>query len=151
MDPLYLDKSNPAVYKAMTDVTRAVAKARDEAGIDRRLSELVNVRVSQLNGCVFCLDLHTRKLLDLGENPQRVAVLPAWRDAELFTETERAALELAEYLTDLPAPEQRIAAEYRVREVLSDDEYAALAWVAITMNSFNRVSIASRHPVTPRP
>lgn len=150
MDPLFLDKSNPAVYAAMTDVTRAVAKARDEAGIDRRLSELLNVRVSQLNGCVYCLDLHTHKLLGLGESPQRLAVLTAWREAGLFTETERAALELAEIVTLLPEPEERIAAEYRVREVLSDAEYAALAWVAITMNAFNRVSITSRHPVKPR-
>lgn len=149
MDPLYLDKSNPAIYDLMVATAKGVSAAAAEAGLDRRLVELVNLRCSQINGCAFCLDLHTRRALAYGETTQRLGVLPTWREAGVFTEMERAALEVAEFVTELPEPEERIAAEYRAREILSDAEYAAVAWVAVAMNAFNRVSITSRHPVHP--
>jgi AhpD family alkylhydroperoxidase len=149
VDPLYLDKSNPAIYDLMVATAKGVSVAAAEAGLDRRLVELVNLRCSQINGCAFCLDLHTRRALAYGETTQRLGVLPTWREAGVFTEMERAALEVAEFVTELPEPEERIAAEYRAREILSDAEYAAVAWVAVAMNAFNRVSITSRHPVHP--
>ncbi|RJS47822.1 carboxymuconolactone decarboxylase family protein [Nocardioides cavernaquae] len=150
MDPLFLDKASPDIYGHLMDAARAAGAAAAAAGLDRRLVELVSLRVSQLNGCSYCLDVHTARALKAGETPQRLGVLPAWAEAGLYTEIERAALELAEAITVLPHPEERLDLEFRVREVLSDAEYAAVAWLAISMNAFNRISITSRHPVTPR-
>lgn len=150
MDALYLDKANPDVYAALRAVASAASKAAKDAGLSARLVELVSLRVSQINGCAYCLDVHHPKAVKAGETEQRLALLPAWRETELFDETERAALELAEAITTLPTAEERIATEYRVREILSDAEFAAVSWVSISMNSMNRLSITSRHVVRTR-
>jgi AhpD family alkylhydroperoxidase len=150
MDPLYLDKAAPDIYAHLVAASKAVGANALAAGLDRRLIELVNLRVSQLNGCSFCLDLHTQRALNAGETTQRLGVLVAWQEAGLYSEVERAALELAEAITVLPHPEERLELEFRVREVLSDAEYAAVSWLAVSMNAFNRISITSRHPVRPQ-
>jgi AhpD family alkylhydroperoxidase len=150
MDPLFLDKASPDIYGHLMAAARAVGASAAAAGLDRRLVELVSLRVSQLNGCSYCLDVHTARALKAGETTQRLGVLPAWQEAGLYTELERAALELAEGITMLPHPEERLDLEFRVREVLSDAEYAAVSWLAISMNAFNRISITSRHPVKPQ-
>ena len=149
MDPCYLDKTNPEIYAHMVATAKAVGAAADAAGLSPLLVELVNLRVSQINGCAFCLDLHARRALNHGETVQRIGVLSAWREAGVFSEMEQAALEVAEAMTLLPTPEERIAAEGRGREILSDVEFSAVAWLAVAMNAFNRVSITSRHPVRP--
>jgi AhpD family alkylhydroperoxidase len=150
VDPLFLDKSNPDIYAHMVGTAQAVTAAAADAGLDRLLVELVNLRVSQINGCAFCLDLHSRRALKEGESAQRIAVLTTWREAAVYSEMERAALEVAEFVTLLPGPEKRKLAEARAREILSDTEYAAVAWLAVAMNAFNRVSITSCHPVRPQ-
>jgi alkylhydroperoxidase family enzyme len=85
-----------------------------------------------------------------GETPQRLAVLPAWRDVDLFSPTERAALALAEAITVLPDHHTRERERARAREQLTDDQFSAISWLAITMNAFNRISIISGHPVRQR-
>lgn len=148
---IFIDKQSPRAYKAMRAAAETVRAVATEAGLDRSLVELVNIRVSQLNGCSFCLDRHSRAALDAGETPQRLSVLPAWRDTELFTPRERAALAMAEVTTDPTDAAAQEQAYEAAREVFSDDELSALIWVAITINSFNRVSILSKHPVRPAP
>ncbi|MFI8263757.1 MULTISPECIES: carboxymuconolactone decarboxylase family protein [unclassified Streptomyces] len=150
-DRIYVDKQSPAAYRALVKTADAVRTTATEAGLDRMLVELVNLRVSQLNGCAVCLDVHTRAALRAGETTRRLGVLAAWRDTELFTARERAALALAEATThpaDALAQERAYA---RAREVLDDDEISAVIWVAITINAFNRVSILSKHPVREAP
>ncbi|MEV0993104.1 carboxymuconolactone decarboxylase family protein [Streptomyces sp. NPDC049949] len=150
-DRIYVDKQSPAAYQALVRTADAVRTTAAEAGLDRNLVELVNLRVSQLNGCAFCLDVHTRAALRAGESTRRLGVLAAWRDTELFTARECAALALAEATThpaDALAQERAYA---RAREVLDDDEISAVIWVAITINAFNRVSILSKHPVREAP
>lgn len=149
VDPLYLDKTNPDLYAALMTAARGVTDAATSAGLTPGLVELLCVRVSQINGCAFCLDLHTKRAGEAGESPRRLAVLDAWHETELFDEVERAALEWVETVTTLPTAEERLAVEYRVRESLSDAEFAAVSWLAVTMNAANRLSIASRHPVRP--
>lgn len=144
---LYLDKQHPALWKAISGLGLKVQEAAEEAGIGRGLLELLNVRISQINGCAYCLDLHVRRAAEAGESPQRLAVLPAWRETALFTEKERAALALAESITELPDQRAREHAEAFARECLSAEEFSAVSWVAVTMNAFNRVSITSHHPV----
>ncbi|MFZ2527411.1 MAG: carboxymuconolactone decarboxylase family protein [Rhodococcus sp. (in: high G+C Gram-positive bacteria)] len=142
-----IDKQTRAVYRAQVAVAVAVRDAVAEAGLDRTLVELVNLRVSQINGCAYCLDVHTRDALAGGEKPQRIAVLRAWRDTELFDDAERAALELAEAVTTLPSWYEQDRAYVEARLHLTDDQFSAVVWVVIAMNAFNRVSIVSRHRV----
>ncbi|MFE1547871.1 carboxymuconolactone decarboxylase family protein [Streptomyces sp. NPDC058718] len=144
---VYLDKQSPTAYRALVATADAVRATAAEAGLDRLLVELVNLRVSQINGCASCLDVHTKAALRAGETARRLGVLPAWRDTELFTPRERAALALAEVTTDPADSLAQDRAYDLAREVLNDDEISAVIWVAITINAFNRVSILSRHPV----
>lgn len=152
-DPLafYLDKSDPDAWKAIGALSTAVKKSAEAAGLSTELVELVNLRVSQINGCTFCLDLHTRRAVKAGVTTQRLGLLAAWRDAEaIYSETERAALDLAEAVTTLPRDEDRQTSQVLAHGVLTDEQYSAVQWIAITMNATNRISIMSHHPVRPR-
>jgi AhpD family alkylhydroperoxidase len=118
-------------------------KAAAEAGIDPLSVELVRIRVSQLNGCAFCLRMHVRDALDKGESTDRIAVVPAWRETAYFTQAEQAALEIAERITNISEE----AAEDG--SALTTQQAAVLKWIAITMNAFNRIAIASRYEIGP--
>lgn len=152
-DPLsfYLDKSDPAAWKAVGGLSVAAKNAAAAAGLDDQLVELVNLRISQLNGCAYCLEVHTLKGLDAGLDAQRLGLLAAWREAEaLYSETERAALDLAEAVTLLPGQEDQHVSQLMSHHVLTDEQYSAVQWLAITMNVTNRISILSHHPVRRR-
>ncbi|MFJ8112280.1 carboxymuconolactone decarboxylase family protein [Streptomyces sp. NPDC096132] len=144
---IFIDKQSPKAYHALVQTSEAVRATAADAGLERTVVELVNLRVSQLNGCAFCLDVHTKAALRGGEDTRRLGVLAAWRDTELFTPAERAALALAE-ATTFPADAAAQEAAYAdARQVLTEDQISALIWVAVTINAFNRVSILSKHPV----
>lgn len=149
-DPLFLDKSNPELWKSIVAFSGQLTASHRAAGVSDRLAELVNLRVSQINGCSYCLDLHIRKALEAGESMQRISLLEVWEDVELFDEKERAALTVAEAATELPCYEERVAALASARMVLDEKEFAVIQWLAISMNAFNRISILSRHPVRER-
>jgi AhpD family alkylhydroperoxidase len=144
---VFVDKQSPEAYHALTATAEAVRGVAAAAGLDRLLVELLNIRVSQINACAYCLDLHTRAALRAGETTQRLGVLPAWRDTQLFTPRERAGLALAEATTSPADVRAQESAYALARAVLSDAEISAVIWVAITMNAFNRVSVMSKHPV----
>ncbi|MQY34384.1 hypothetical protein SRB17_23530 [Streptomyces sp. RB17] len=146
---IFIDKQSPKAYHALLQTSEAVRATAAEAGLDRTLVELVNLRVSQINGRAYCLHVHTRAALRAGDTPDRLGVLAAWRETELFTPAERAALALAEATTAASDAAAQDAAYAVARDVLTDDQTAAVIWVAVTINAFNRVSIMSRHPVRP--
>lgn len=146
---IHVDKQSPTAYRAAIGVATAVTDLAAQVGLPRALVELVNVRVSQLNGCPSCLEVHTRKAIAAGVTAKQLATLPVWRDTELFDERERATLRLAEITTTLPDHDTAEREYARARKVLGDDELSAVVWVAIAINSFNRVSILSRHMVRP--
>ncbi|MCF8587763.1 carboxymuconolactone decarboxylase family protein [Gordonia liuliyuniae] len=146
-----LDKQNPDIYKQFVATSVAVAAAAAAAGLDRRVVELVNLRCSQLNGCAFCLSLHHEDAITAGVTEQQIAVLPAWREAPyLYDDQTRAALELAETVTELPGPGDANCAYERAADILDAAQIAAVTWASITMNAFNRVSIMSEYNVRPR-
>ncbi|EMY32897.1 alkylhydroperoxidase [Arthrobacter crystallopoietes BAB-32] len=148
-DRVFIDKQHPAAYRALNGLGLKVREAAEEAGFDRRLVELINVRVSQLNGCAYCLNMHVKDALAAGESQQRLAVLAAWRDTSLFSEQEQAVLALAESITELP-PHELADHEYAfARQRLTAEQISAVSWIVLTMNAFNRLSIVSRHPVRP--
>lgn len=146
---VHVDKQTPDAYSAMVTVATAVTKSAREAGLSRSLTELVNVRVSQINGCASCLEVHNARAAAAGVTDKQLATLSVWRDTELFDDREQAALRLAEITTTLPDHDTAEREYARARKVLTDDELSAVVWVATAINAFNRVSILSRHPVRP--
>lgn len=151
MARFYLDKSDPANWEASNVWAERIADSTREAGLHPAVVELLSMRISQINGCAYCLDVHGRKALQAGITAQQLAVLSTWREAEeMFTDHERAALAIAEAATVLPEPEVRRAELAEARALLTDQEYSALQWAAIRMNVYNRISILSEHPVRPR-
>jgi AhpD family alkylhydroperoxidase len=128
-------------------LSTSVEQAAAAVDIQPAFLELIRLRVSQVNGCAYCLRTHTRAALKAGETTDRLAVLAAWRETGYFTDRERAALELAEAVTLVdrgPVSEEVYA---HVAQTLSEAEISAVAWITIVMNSFNRVRIARRQPV----
>lgn len=151
---VYVDKQQPSVHQAMSAVTQETRARAEAAGISRAVLELLNVRCSQINACAYCLDLHTRVAIREGVTAQQLGVLPAWRETQVFTPLEQAALEIAEAVTNVATEDLSDADYARIRRHVSDDQLAVLIQAASIINAFNRVSILSRHPVThrePRP
>jgi AhpD family alkylhydroperoxidase len=144
---IFIDKQSPKAYHELIQTSEAVRATAADAGLDRTVVELINLRVSQINGCAYCLNVHTRAALHAGETAQRLGVLAAWRDTELFTPAERAALALAEATTEPTDAAAQEAAWAAARDTLTDEQISAVIWVAIAINAFNRVSIMSKHPV----
>lgn len=132
----------PAANEAMRGVERYVRAS----GLERSLIELVKIRASQMNGCAFCLDMHTKDARATGESEQRIYVLSAWRDAPFYSERERAALEWTETLTRL-APEGVPDELYeRARKVFNEVELVNLTMAVVAINGWNRLSVAFRSP-----
>ncbi|MFI6868125.1 carboxymuconolactone decarboxylase family protein [Nocardia sp. NPDC050406] len=148
---VWIDKQAPAIYHALTGVALSVRNAAAAVDLSRAVMELVNVRVSQLNRCPYCLDLHERAAVEAGVTHQQLAVLAAWRRSpELYSDQEQAALRLAEVVTSLPDEEITEREYAAARQYLSDDQISVLIWAATTIGAFNRVSIMSKHPVRVR-
>lgn len=108
---VWIDKQTPKAFRALLAVAGEVRAAAVAAGIDRRLIELVNLRVSQINGCAYCLDVHERAALAAGATAQELAVLPGWRRGGPYSALDRAVLGLAEATATLP-DEHVLAREY---------------------------------------
>lgn len=142
----YLDKSFPDVYQALNATNAQVLKHYRAVDLPADLVELVLVRVSQINSCPACLSVHVPKALRAGASQAKIDVLAAWRESEGFSSAERAALDLAETITLLPAGERKAAAPLQAMEVFTEDQVAALEWAIILINTYNRVSIFSGHP-----
>lgn len=129
-----------AALNQLADSSEADALA---SGLPATLLELVRLRASQLNGCGFCLAMHTRRFRDLGGPEQQLQQLAEWRDSPLFTELDRAALRLAESVTSLPGgqvPDEdvRVAAEH-----FDSTQIAHLIWTTSLINTFNRLAIST--------
>jgi AhpD family alkylhydroperoxidase len=135
----------PAAYTALLGLSETMQKAAADAGLDPQLIELVKVRASQLNGCAFCLDMHTRDALEHGEQVRRLNVLAAWRETTFFTEHERLALEITETMTRLAQTQDLPDELYqRATAVYTDQQYAAVLWAVTVINAWNRVVLPSR-------
>jgi len=131
----------PGAVAALRQVERYVR----ESGLERSLVELVKIRASQINGCAYCVDMHTKDARALGETEQRLHALAVWREAPFFTERERAALAWTEALT-LVAREQAVPdAVYELaRSRFDERELVDLTLAVVAINSWNRVAIAFR-------
>jgi AhpD family alkylhydroperoxidase len=140
-------KAAPELYSAMMTLSEASAK-----DVDPTIAELVKIRASQINRCAFCLDMHTRDARKLGETEQRLSLVAAWEEAgDLFTERERAALALAEAITEV-AGRGAVSDEVyqRAAAVFTDRELAQVIAMAVTINAWNRINLAAPQPVPRR-
>ncbi|MDH0689171.1 carboxymuconolactone decarboxylase family protein [Stutzerimonas stutzeri] len=132
----------PDVMTAMIGLETYLARqSRREDGVDKPLMELVKIRVSQINQCAYCLDMHTKDARALGETEQRIYALSAWRETPFFTDRERAALAWAEANTLLPqGVSQQLFEE--VREQFSEAQLANLTLAIATINAWNRFGVS---------
>jgi len=144
-----LSKAAPALYQAVANLEKLASEAANAVGIEDGFSHLLRLRASQINGCAFCLRMHARDALKSGETEDRISLLPAWREADYFTGKERAALALVEAVTLIADGQVPDAVYAAAEEALTDEEIAAVEWLAIVINAWNRIAIASRYPVKP--
>ena len=126
--------------KAMYGLTNYLSKS----SLEQQLLNLIYYRVSQINGCAYCLDMHSKDLRAKGETEQRLYLLDAWRDAPFYTDKERAALSWAEAVTKLPDKQVPDEVYDHAREQFSEDEIVDLTMAVIAINSYNRINIAFR-------
>ncbi len=133
-------KINNDGYKAMLNLQNVV----DKSVLDHKLLELVKIRASQINGCAYCVDMHTKDARAIGENEQRIYLLAAWRETSLYTPKERAALAWCETLTLLPESGAPDDIYKEVENLFTSEEIAELTTAIITINSWNRLSVGFR-------
>jgi AhpD family alkylhydroperoxidase len=129
---------------AMADLDRAAKKELDRVEFDVGLRELLRLRVSQLNGCAYCVDMHSRDARAAGESEQRVYSLPVWGETQLFTARERAALAFAEAVTFVAADHVPDEVYAEVAEHYSSDEIGALVGLLVAINAWNRIGVSTR-------
>jgi alkylhydroperoxidase AhpD family core domain len=123
---------------------RAVKVALEKSVVEQKLIELVYLRVSQINGCAYCLNLHTNSLLKDGETQRRIAEVAGWRVSDQFSEKERAALNWAEQLTNISTSHADDESYEALKKVFSDKEISDLTFAISLMNGMNRLAISMR-------
>ena len=141
MTRLNIAETAPEIYRTFT---RAAGEIR-KGPLDPAVRELVKIRASQMNGCLFCIDMHIHEALELGESQERVFQLTAWRESSLFTDAERAALAYAEAVTELPSG---VSDELwdTVMSFFKDDEAAYLVAQVAMINTWNRIAAPMHTP-----
>ena len=130
----------PNALKAMLELEKYV----HNSGLERSLYELVKTRASQINGCAYCLDMHTKDARKAGETEQRLYALSAWRETPFYTERERAALEWTESLTLISENDIPDSLYDSVRKHFDEKELVALTMAIIAINGWNRLAISFR-------
>ena len=133
-------KISPAAFKAVAALQTYV----DQSGLDAKLRELVKIRASQINGCAYCLVMHTRDARKIGETDERMHLLDAWREAPMFSPRERAALAWTEALTLITHGHVPDAVYDEVRKQFSEKEIVDLTAAVCAINTWNRIAISFR-------
>ncbi len=133
-------RTNPKVLQSLF----ALQSVIEAGGLDRRLLHLVEMRASQINGCAYCLDMHSKDARAEGETEQRLYSLEAWRETPFYSDRERAALEWTEAVTLVAQTHAPDAAYEAVRAQFSEEEIKTLTLAAVMINTWNRLNVAFR-------
>jgi AhpD family alkylhydroperoxidase len=141
---LNLTELNPEVYRHLTQMEGLIAR-----NVEPTLYHLIKLRASQINGCAFCLQMHTAEALKHGETPERMMALDAWEESPLFTDKERAALAWTEELTLIADSGASSAAYEALKAQFTADEIGWLILAAVQINAWNRIAISSRSQYDP--
>ena len=138
---------NPVAAKFLHHIN-AAGKVVSDSTLPAATQELVKIRASQINGCGFCLDMHTKDAAEAGETAQRLHMVAAWREAKLFTDAERAALELAEQGTRIADGAGGVTDEAwaDAAKHYDEDQLAALVSIIALINAYNRLNVVVRMP-----
>ena len=144
--PVRLDFDSHAAgfARALAHLDRAATKELDRVAFEPKLRELIRMRASQLNGCAYCIDVHSKDARAIGETEQRLYALPAWRETPFFTDRERAALAFTESVTLLAAGHVPAADYDAVAAQFTPDEVAALIALIVTINAWNAIGVSTR-------
>jgi len=145
-------KARLAPYKIAPDLMKALGAletAVATSGLEKSLIELVKTRASQINGCAFCVHMHTKDARALGETEERLYLLSTWRESPLYTDRERAALAWTESVTLVSQTNVPDDVFEQLRGSFSDEEIVKLTMLVATINAWNRIAISFRfiHPV----
>ena len=135
--------ASPEAFKAMLHLEQQVHKC----GLEDSLLELVKSHASQINGCAWCMDMHTKDARALGETEQRLYLLPGWRDAPCYSDRERAALAWTEAVTKIATHEVSDAAYVEARTHFDEKSLVDLTLTIIAINGWNRMNVAFRTEV----
>lgn len=138
-----LSKADPKAYEAMLGLEKYLA----ESGLDKKLYELIKTRASQINGCAYCINMHVRDAMKIGETAQRLFLLDAWQETELYTEKERAVLALTEAMTLITEGHVPDEIYQEASAHLTDQELAAVVMAVVAINGWNRIAITTRSPL----
>jgi AhpD family alkylhydroperoxidase len=133
-------KASPAGARALYAFSAYVA----HCGLEHSLLELIKTRASQINGCAFCIDMHTKDARAAGETEQRLYALNAWRETDFYTNRERAALLWTESVTEITKGHVPDEVYEEVRKEFSEEELANLTLAVVLINGWNRIAIATR-------
>jgi len=136
---------DPARYRDAVQAMLGLGAVARRSSLEPALLELVKVRASQINGCGFCLDMHTKDARASGETEQRLYLLGAWREANVYSDRERAALAWTEAVTKLEHQDVPDAVYERARAEFTEEELVALTLAIVQINGWNRLSIAFRY------
>lgn len=134
----------PDVSNAMGALYEAATTAAEEAQIEPKLLQLIKIRASQINGCAFWLDTHSRDARVMGESEQRIREVKTWRTSTLFTDRERAALALTEAITLVFAGQVPNSVYAEAAGLFDEAQMAALIWAATLINTQNRIAVTTR-------
>lgn len=133
-----INKAEPEIYQAM-----AVSDKKVESfELDAQLKELIRIRVSQINGCGYCINSHTKDAIKMGETTQRLFTVSAWWETPFFTEEEQVALKLAEQVTHISESGISDEAYSNALSILGEKKLAQVIFTAVTINSWNRIAIS---------
>jgi AhpD family alkylhydroperoxidase len=141
---LDIDAHAAGFAKAMAHLDNAATRELDRADIDPKLRELIRLRASQLNGCAYCVDTHSRDARAIGETEQRLYAVAVWQEMPLFTERERAALAFTEAITLVARDHVPQAAYDAVAAQFTPDEIAALVSLIVVINAWNAIGVSTR-------
>ena len=144
-----LGKTAPELYKTVLELESLLTQKIQQASIDIGFSHLLKLRASQINQCAFCVRMHTQDAIKAGESTDRIALISAWQECEYFSEKERAALRLIEEITLIATQHFPDSTYQQVSQILSEDEITAIEWIAIVINTWNRIAISSQYKVAP--
>jgi AhpD family alkylhydroperoxidase len=137
-----------AVLAKVVKYINSASKAVTDSSLPAATQELVKIRASQINGCAFCLDMHTKDAAHAGETSLRLNLVAAWREAKVFTEAERAALELAEQGSRLADPAGGVSDEVwaNAAKHYDEEQLAALICLIALINTYNRINVITQQP-----
>lgn len=140
MKRISVKETEPDAYKAMYELE----KYTKNSNVPQKLRELIKVRASQINHCAFCIDMHTEEAILSGENERRLFALPGWKESHLFTEAEKAVLQLTEEVTLISKNGVKESTYNKVIQFYGENIFAQLLMQIIVINSWNRIAVSTK-------